>query len=64
MRSGLLFTLQTDQQERFDTPMLVTDPSLGPCLVFPATTCQQGTLSLYAFSLKQFANTTFTLSHQ
>jgi hypothetical protein len=48
------FILQTDQPVRFDAPMVVTDASLGSCLVFPATACKGGTLALYVFSLKQF----------
>lgn len=54
----LQFILQTDQQVRFGAPMLVTDASLGKCLVFPATACQGGNLSLYTFTLNQFTGST------
>ncbi|ELR11200.1 uncharacterized protein ACA1_389110 [Acanthamoeba castellanii str. Neff] len=56
--TGLQFILQTDQQVSFGAPMLVTDASLGKCLVFPATACQDGNLSLYTFTLNQFTAST------
>ncbi|ELR13743.1 uncharacterized protein ACA1_018120 [Acanthamoeba castellanii str. Neff] len=52
--TGLEFILQTEQQVNFGAPMLVTDALLGKCLVFPATACQDGNLSLYTFTLNQF----------
>jgi hypothetical protein len=56
--TGLQFILQTDQQVSFGAPLLVTDASLGKCLVFPATACQDGNLSLYTFTLNQFTAST------
>jgi hypothetical protein len=39
------------------SPLAVADASLGQCLVFPATACQAGTLSLYIYNLGQFSST-------
>lgn len=60
----LQFTLQTKQQVAFGSPMLVNDVSLGPCVVFPATACQDGTLALDVFSIGQFSPTAGTINYQ
>jgi hypothetical protein len=49
------FSLQTDLP--VISPLAVADASLGQCLVFPASACKAGTLSLYIYNLGQFSST-------